>query len=130
MIKLIILLKRRPGMSLDDFIEYYENKHVKLAVPTMVGVKHYERRYLRPVGHPVDGLVLEPDYDVITEVWFEDYPAMQKSNANLGEPAMAALLIEDEEKLFDRAKIRMYAVEQEEATWSGFPPVPVTKLPS
>lgn len=44
--KLLILIKRRPGMSVGEFRDYYENQHSKLGddIGVKVGVVHYMRR--------------------------------------------------------------------------------------
>ena len=31
MLKQVVLLKRRDGMSMDEFMDYYENHHAKMA---------------------------------------------------------------------------------------------------
>jgi hypothetical protein len=50
--KLLILIKRRPGMSTQEFRDYYENKHSKLGgdIGVTVGMIHYVRRYLEPLN--------------------------------------------------------------------------------
>ncbi len=115
MIKFVSLLKRRPGMSFEEFVTYYETRHAVLGAEHLPGAQHYERRFLRPVPHPIDGSLRE-DYDCITELWFDDREAMEKSFAHLGEPDIAALFAEDEEKLFDRSRSLCYVVDREHLT--------------
>lgn len=31
MVKMVTLLKRRPGMSMEDFIHHYETKHARIS---------------------------------------------------------------------------------------------------
>ena len=69
----------------------------------------YQRRFLKPMGDVGSG----DTYDCITEVWFADQAAMDAALASAATPTNAALLAEDEAKLFDRSKIRFYVVDQE-----------------
>jgi len=98
--KVLIFLKRRPGMSLDAFREYYENTHSKLAMKYMRGARRYVRRYVQPV--PNDEL----SFDVITELWYDDR-AMAERVAGFGSRGeLPAEIIADEERVFDRSKTR------------------------
>src|SRR3546814_16208234 len=46
LLKLVALLKRRPGMTLDEFRDYYETTHSKFAEPLKGGLAvRYVRRY-------------------------------------------------------------------------------------
>jgi uncharacterized protein (TIGR02118 family) len=105
---LLFLLKRRDGMTREEFIDYYEKRHAPLAASYMPGVRKYVRRYLAPARHrpPVDEL----EFDVITEIWCDD-PAQLR---NFGDPDVAATIARDEEALFDRAAMRVVVVEEHE----------------
>ena len=112
MYKTITLLKRRDGMSLDDFIAYYEAHHRLIGEKYLRGrAERYFRRYLRPR----DDSGVPTDYDVVTEVWFADRAAFDATLAVLMQPDAAAEIAADEERLFDRSKIRMFAVEEHES---------------
>ena len=111
MVKMILLLKRREGMSVEDFQAYYETRHALLGRKLLHNALRYERRYLQALG---DGL--GETYDCITEVWFADQAALEAALARAAEPENAALLAEDESKLFDRSKIRFYVVTDERAS--------------
>jgi EthD domain len=116
MFKAVVLLKRRPGMSLEDFIAYYESNHRKLGEKWVPTQTRYVRRYLRPVGkNPVTGEVPTTDYDVLTEMWFETKEAFEAAIAALGDPTASAEIAADEDKLFDRSKICLCTVEEHES---------------
>ena len=66
MIKMIFMLKRRPGMSREEFVRYYESTHAKLGEKHVRNAARYVRRYLKGLPEPFTGTVREPDYDVIT----------------------------------------------------------------
>jgi hypothetical protein len=53
--KILLFMKRRPGMSVEDFREYYETKHVPLAEKYSSGISRYVRRYVDPQPHPETG---------------------------------------------------------------------------
>ena len=62
-----------------------------------------------------DKLQDEQEFDVITELWFANREDMETALARLAEPDIARIFREDEEKLFDRSRIRAYVVEEHES---------------
>jgi len=108
--KILIFLKRRPGMSLEAFRDYYEGVHAKIGEKYAAGVRRYVRRYVQPVPHPLPGVTEEMDFDVITELWFDDRAIFENvlNFASRGE--LPAEVVADEERLFDRSKSRYATV--------------------
>jgi hypothetical protein len=103
--KLIILLKRRPDLSREEFRRHYEHVHAPLCLKYMTGVDRYVRRYLdHAPGTP------EPAYDVITEVWMKHQVALDYVLANAAKDQLPADVLADEENLFDRRLSRFCAV--------------------
>ena len=119
MFKTICMLKRRAGMSFDDFKDYYETHHRRFGDEALPASARFMRRYLHPVPNPMTGEIAELDYDVITETWFESRADWEAAMAIFAEPAMAAEIAEDEEKLFDRSKICFSTVEECESDLLG-----------
>lgn len=116
MFKQITLLKRRPGMSMAEFMDYYERHHSRIGVKYLKGAAvRYVRRYLFPVTDPLSGEDNEPEHDVIMEIWFPDKAAYDATLARLTRPEVAAEIIADEERLFDRSKHRYFFVEERES---------------
>lgn len=111
MYKVIILINRRKGMSMEDFIDYYENGHAPLATPMLLNVRRYARNFL----HPFDNATYRADTtgspDVVTELWYDTEADFRAAIENLTKPENAAILQADEEKLFDRSSIRFMVVE-------------------
>ncbi|MGE3301704.1 MAG: EthD domain-containing protein [Hyphomonadaceae bacterium] len=111
MYKVVHFFKRRDGLTMEDFVAYYEKAHTKF-VKHIPGVRRYARRYLtRNLRRSGAGV----DFDVMTELWYDDRAAYEAALAALRAPHMAetvAAIIADEEKLFDRAASRMYAFEE------------------
>jgi hypothetical protein len=117
MFKTVVLLKRRPGMSREDFIAYYESRHAKLAEPRLkLGAVRYVRRYLQPDANPLTGEIPEAEYDVITEMWYPDRATFDRMRAALkAAPDVIAEIAADEQNLFDRSRNRFFFVEERES---------------
>ena len=70
-LKIVGLFKRRPGLSVQEFRDYYEKKHLQwfdehIALP---GVLRYSRRYLTQIDGMMQRLpTTTGGYDVIMEV--------------------------------------------------------------
>ena len=97
MIKAIGMMKRKPGISREEFIRHYEDVHAPLA-QRLLGFARYARNYLLPV--PGAG---EPPFDVISEFWFESKEAYARAMAFNTSPE-ARILREDEALFMDTSK--------------------------
>ncbi len=109
----MLLLKRHPSLSMAEFIERYESVHVPAVLKNATKLRRYERHYLHPGRHVIFGdEVAEPEYDVLTELWYDDMAALDEQQEWLrSRPDRVAAVIEDEESLFDRTKSRLAFVE-------------------
>lgn len=114
MYKLIALLKRRPGMTLEEFRDYYETTHSKFADALKGGkAVRYVRRYFTPLPHPVTGLLeQEPEFDAMNEMWFEDEAQFLRAMELFNEPSLGNAIRDDEPNLFDVARIRHFIVDE------------------
>ena len=108
--KILLFMKRRPGMSVEDFQDYYENHHAPLCVTYASGMKRYERRFLTPHPNPDTGATEELAFDVITELWFDDETTFRNTVTYLSTSKMPQAVVDDEMRLFDRSKTRMATV--------------------
>jgi uncharacterized protein (TIGR02118 family) len=116
--KILLLMKRRPGMSVQAFRDYYENHHAPLAEKYSESVKRYIRRYVDPHPHPETGPVDELPYDVITELWFDDEAVFKGTLDYITTTIMPDEIVEDEKKLFDRSSFRIATVVERESDFS------------
>ena len=116
--KILLFMKRRPGMSLEAFQDYYENHHVPLCLKYSTSVNRYIRRFLTAHPNPETGETGELPYDVITELWFEDEATFKGTVKYLATSIMPDEVVEDEKKLFDRPKLRMATVVEHESALS------------
>jgi uncharacterized protein (TIGR02118 family) len=108
--KILLPMKRKPGMSVEAFRDYYENHHAPLAAKSSGMLSRYVRRYLEPHPHPETGEPGELPYDVITELWFDDEAPFRGTLAYLTSTLMPAEIVADEEQLFDRSSFRLLTV--------------------
>jgi hypothetical protein len=115
MIKLVMPMKRRPGMTVAEFRAHYEGNHRLLGEKYLKG---YASKYVRRFTNPTpdrDGELREPEYDVFLEVWYPDQARFDACAKRLSEPEVAKEIHEDEEKLFDTRYMRSYLVEEFES---------------
>ena len=108
--KILLFMKRRPGMTYEAFQDYYENHHAPLCAKYASGISRYVRRFLTPHPDPETGAMAELPFDVITELWFEDEAVFRGTVKYLTTSAMPDEVVADEKKLFDRASMRMATV--------------------
>jgi hypothetical protein len=113
--KILLFMKRRPGMTLEAFQDYYENHHVPLALKYASGIDRYIRRYLTAQRNPETGATEELQFDVITELWFSNETTFRGTVKYLTTSIMPDEIVEDEAQLFDRATMRMATVVEHES---------------
>ena len=106
--KILIFLKRRPGMSVEEFREYYENHHRPLVKQYSSGLSRYVRRYLEPLPHIDTKEMMEPEFDVVTELWCANRQAFDGLLGMVKFGTLPAEVLEDEERVFDRPKTRYF----------------------
>ena len=77
---MLITIKRRPGMSYDEFVRYQRETHRPLLM-SIPEAAQYIRRFV--VSYPVTAPGYSgPDYDAVVEAWFdslEDMDALYSS---------------------------------------------------
>lgn len=108
--KILLFMKRKPGMSVEAFRDYYENHHVPLALKYSAAVTRYVRRYLEPHPNPDSGVTGELPYDVVTELWFDTEEVWRGTVRYLETTVMSDEIVADELNLFDRPTMRMATV--------------------
>ena len=113
MYKLISIVKRKPGITKQEFKEYYENHHKKLGEQYLPPFcKKYLRRYLEAIPSPMKpGQAPGPDIDCMVEFWFESVADYRAFEASVSSPERIKLITADEERFVDRANTFRYTVE-------------------
>jgi hypothetical protein len=111
--KVMLILKRKAGMSPEAFQEYYERSHVKLAHKYLGHLfADYRRNYTMPVedkqgDNPNPG-VTDPGFDAITEIWLKDAAAWDEMQRIISDPEIGRIFMEDEEHFLDRPALRIF----------------------
>jgi EthD domain len=108
-VTVITLLKRREGMSKEEFIAYYETHHRLIGEQVLGG---FATRYVRRFLTPRFGDDAEFDFDVVMEIDFPDAETRDACFAAMAHPATMDMIAVDEAKLFDRSRIRTFTVEE------------------
>ncbi len=76
MVKFTILLKRKPSLTQEQFVDHHRNVHAALFTSVPV-VEQTVRRYIQQHALPVEFPGMPPArYDGITELWFDDVEAI------------------------------------------------------
>ena len=76
MIKRIMLLKRKAGLTPEEFRQQYEEVHVPLALNLLPTVRKLVRNYVITTN-VIPTSTEEPAFDCITEQWFDDMAGFQ-----------------------------------------------------
>lgn len=107
MIKVMLVVSRRPDVSPEEFRRHYEEIHAPLAA-SHLPLSRYVRNYV------VDRFGADIDCDCITEFWF-DYPGpWRERRAEILKQEILDIFAKDEETFMDRASMRVIVVEQGE----------------
>jgi len=93
MFKRIILLKRKPGITQEEFSKYWREHHASLAARVIPGLKKYVQNH--PRGSSTKG-----EIGGIAELWFDDLESAEYAGV-WRETDAARELREDESKFID-----------------------------
>ncbi|MCT2399876.1 EthD domain-containing protein [Novosphingobium mangrovi (ex Huang et al. 2023)] len=105
MFKQICFFRKRPDMSMDEFLDYYENQHSQLSKnaglqPAIPNAVRYVRRYLTPEKNPITGQIHDPGFDCLMEIWWNSREDFERSQAIISSPERREITKADEERLF------------------------------
>jgi len=116
MIKMMALLFRKPGMSVEDFRDHYETRHVPL-VKSLMGddLVRYVRNYAG-AGTPFAVGEERPGFDCITEFHFADRAGYERAIASCEHPDNAPAVRADEARFLDMPRIQVSVVEVRDRT--------------
>lgn len=116
MIKAIYFIKRKPGMALEAFREYWLKDHAALVL-RVPGLVKYVQSHTMDAGYRKH----EPLYDGVAELWYENLDDMRKTaQAPISRETMA-----DNEKFLDMSKfasiLTKERVQKENPLEAGMP---------
>ncbi|WP_340314935.1 EthD domain-containing protein [Rhizorhabdus argentea] len=128
MFKVITFVKRKPGLTMEEFVDQYERLHAAPAAERVRGkAERYFRRYLTPYEHALFAGNQPPDYDAIMEMWFKDRAQWEAAMKMMEQPDYVKTVVEEGEIMFDRSKIYQCIVEERE---SDIAPLPTQRTES
>jgi uncharacterized protein (TIGR02118 family) len=110
-IKLLVMMKRKEGISIDDFVQHYESSHAPLVLRLLPHLCGYTRNYVRDTLN-LRGHDEASTFDVVSEAWFatkEDYQAFLRDNEK---PEIRTEIMADEAQFIDTATIQLFLVEE------------------
>lgn len=109
MVKLVVCVKRKPGMGVEEFHEYWRNQHGGL-IKSIPRLRTYVRKYIQSHTVPEAYRRNAATYDGIAELWFDDYAAV---DAFLTDAEYLARVRPDELKFTDHANLVWFVTEEE-----------------
>lgn len=115
MIKVMMLVKRKPGMSREEFVRHYEEVHAPLSLKLLPYYAKYVRNHF---VRTIEGG--EPEFDCITEFWFEDAKTARALTDALGGSdvdggygtELGRIFHDDEERFIDRSTRVSFIVDE------------------
>ena len=117
MIKLVMCLCRRSGMSRAEFQDYWRNQHGPFFQKNAGTMR--AKRYVQ--SHTVDSPLNEgmresrgmlPEYDGVAEVWFESEQDLMEAMGSTEGQHLSAALLEDEGNFIDHSKSAAFIVQE------------------
>jgi EthD domain len=115
MLKVVCLMKAKPGLSHQEFRDYYENNHVPMVLKLLPLMADYRRSYVVPsAGSALDHMGGSTDrgFDVITECWYrdqQDYDAMVALTRN---SKIGQALAENEATFIDQDAMVVFIADE------------------
>lgn len=117
MIKFVMCITRHPDMSREEFKDYWMNKHGPFFMENADAMR--AKKYVQ--SHTLDTPLNEglrssrgmlPEYDGVTEVWFESEEELMEGMSSAEGQKLAATLLEDEGNFIDHAKSSAFIAEE------------------
>jgi hypothetical protein len=120
MFKLIITVRKRAGMTLNEFTDYYKTKHLPFLGKTLphtsrgptlmrLNIVKPDDPFLKVVGdNRADS---NPPFDCISEIGFENREDAEAAMATFFDPKYLDKVKQDERNFVDLSSIRYYVVE-------------------
>ena len=111
MIKLVGMLRRKPGMSPQEFHSYWRNVHAPLVMGVQ-GFARHVRKYVQ--SHAVEAQLVpgadgEPAFDGIAELWFDSLDDLHRA---ISDPGYLSEIHPDELRFLDFPNCVILLVEE------------------
>ena len=103
MVKVIMPLKKKPGMSQKDFNDHWLNNHSQLAARVIPGLRRYVLSYM--VGE-------NQEFDGVAELYFNDIASWEKALHFLTKEDGGQVIRDDNVKFVDIKRIFFLVTEE------------------
>lgn len=119
MVKLVYVIRRREGLSAEEFRRYWLEVHAPKVINVAKDIR--ARRYVQ--SHTLDTALnqafaesrgLSPFYDGITEVWWDSLDDLMAGASTPEGSAAYEMLLEDEREFIDFAASTIFMTEEHE----------------
>jgi uncharacterized protein (TIGR02118 family) len=107
MIRLVYALRRKPGMSLEEFQQYWRERHGPLVAGFASDLRILRYVQTHTLETPANEAAqrargdMEPHYDGVAELWWETEAALEAVMQTEAGRAAGAALLEDEARFID-----------------------------
>jgi len=123
MIKLIAGIKRKPGMTAEEFHRYWREVHAPLVqtVPEFFALirKYVQSHTLETPSSQVGGFP-RSEFDGVVELWFDSVEDVEKAFAA---PRYLEIIRPDERKFIDLSSVKV-VIAEEVPIYDGNRPIP------
>ncbi len=103
MIKCIFVIKRKPGMSVEAFQDYWRTTHAGV-VKQVPEIRHYTQCHTLIAGYRKG----EPVHDGVAEIWYDDTDSMRR----IADLPQSRAALEDDEHFVDTSKMAFILTEE------------------
>jgi len=125
MLKVLLFMKKKAGLTDEQFRHHYETSHAPLAEKYLGRYMAEYRRNYRSGGSDAglpgsasafEGSAGEAPFDVITEIWFHDRENFEAMWVAARQPEIAAATDADAEHFLEPGSFRAYVVDEARST--------------
>ena len=121
MFKVVTSMKKRAGLSREDFMDYYANRHIPFLQTIVKGPAPlaYRRNFVR-YGDPLMDIIghgravraeADGEFDVLTEGVYRNREEAMASMGQLFVPGVLEKLLQDEQNFLQIDKVKVYVVD-------------------